>query len=67
MIWQCSSMPGMRQMGAHDQVLEPYTEFVTKTVEEDGIACDEENMDRSIREASGKSDRENFLRCKQLL
>ena len=25
-------------MGAHDQVLEPYTEFVTKTVEEDGIA-----------------------------
>ena len=25
-------------MGAHDQVLEPYTEFITKTVEEDGIA-----------------------------
>ena len=25
-------------MGAHDPVLEPYTEFVTKTVEEDGIA-----------------------------
>ena len=29
---------GQRRMGAHDQVLEPYTEFVTKTVEEDGIA-----------------------------
>lgn len=39
MIWQCSSMPGMRlRWAAHDQVLEPYTEFITKTVEEDGIA-----------------------------
>ena len=25
-------------MGEHDPVLDPYTEFVTKTVEEDGIA-----------------------------
>lgn len=25
-------------MGTHDKVLEPYTEFVTKTVEDDGIA-----------------------------
>ena len=26
-------------MGEHDPVLDPYTEFVTKAVEEDGIAC----------------------------
>lgn len=39
MIWQCSGHAGHAiAMGAHDQVLEPYTEFVTKTVEEDGIA-----------------------------
>ena len=25
-------------LGAHSEVLDPYTEFVTKTVEDDGIA-----------------------------
>ena len=25
-------------MGHHDPVLEPYTEFITRTVEEDGLA-----------------------------
>jgi len=32
-------VPNTIAMGVHDSILEPYTSFVTKTVEEDGIAC----------------------------
>ena len=33
------AVPHAVAMGSHDPVLDPYTEFVTKAVEEDGIAC----------------------------
>lgn len=39
MILPCFSLWNMPvAMGNHDPVLDPYAEFVTKTVEEDGIA-----------------------------
>lgn len=38
MILPCFSLWNMQLQGNHDPVLDPYAEFVTKTVEEDGIA-----------------------------
>ncbi len=38
MILPCFSLWNMQLQWEYDPVLDPYAEFVTKTVEEDGIA-----------------------------
>ena len=37
MIWRCSNTPHTVAMKEHDSVLDPYTEYVTDSVMNDGI------------------------------
>ena len=37
MIWRCSNTPHIVAMKEHDSVLDPYTEYVTDSVMNDGI------------------------------